>query len=225
LVVVARCEDRAWSKVVYRYALTTELACQAQSPVELRSLGPGIDKHRGVWPLLLHTSDGYDSAPTAFGHRGQQGLQQLHRGAQVDGDLLVEAFAGDGAEVLRQFDGGVQHQDIDRRPSGDGGGQMVTGVVTGKILAERSGLPAYGLDLPNDGGGITGFLGRARVMDGQARACTGKTQGDRATDFAAGAGHQGGAAGHAERGKGVGHGGTPRTRLDNQHSEAGDGKH
>jgi hypothetical protein len=49
-------------------------------------------------------------------------------------------------------------------------------------------------------------------MDGQARARAGETQRDRATDFPAGAGDQGGAAGQAEGGEGVGHAGTPRTR-------------
>ncbi len=90
---------------------------------------------------------------------------------------------------------------------------MVAGVVLGEILAERGGLPAQGLDLPDDGGGILGFLGGAGVVDGQARAGAGEAEGDGAADFAAGAGHQGRTAGQAEGGEGVGHGGTPGTRL------------
>ena len=47
-------------------------------------------------------------------------------------------------------------------------------------------------------------------MDGETRARAGKAQRNRATDFAAGAGHQGGAAGQSERVEGVvGHDGTP----------------
>ena len=70
-----------------------------------------------------------------------------------------------GYQVLQQFHGGVQHQDVNRRPSGDGGGQMLAGVDLGEILAERCGLPSHGLDFPDDGGGIAEFLGRAGVNE------------------------------------------------------------
>jgi hypothetical protein len=58
------------------------------------------------------------------------------------------------------------------------------------------------LDFLNDGGGITILLGRTGVMNGETRPGTGKPQGDRAADLASSAGHQGGAAVDAERGKG-----------------------
>jgi hypothetical protein len=78
---------------------------------------------------------------------------------------------------------------------------MSAGIVLGKILAERGSLATDGLNFPDDGSGIAEFLGRACMMNRQACARAGKTQGDRTTDFAAGAGHQGGAARDAERGK------------------------
>jgi hypothetical protein len=224
LVSIARSQDRARGEVVHRHALAAELACQTEGPIELRGLGPGIDKHRRVWPLLLHTADCHDPAPTAFGHRGHQRLQQFHRGAQVDGDLAVEVFAGNGTEVLRQFDGGVQHQDVDRRPRRDGGGQMSAGVVPGEILAERGSVSAHCLDFPDDVGGIAEFFVRAGVMNGQACPRAGKTQGDRAPDFAAGAGNQGGAASQAERGEGIEHVGTPSARSGGQHLAVSNGE-
>ena len=73
------------------------------------------------------------------------------------------------------------------------------------------------LDFPDDGIGIAEFLGRAGVINRQTRARTGKTQSDRAADFAASAGHQGGAASQAERSERIEHLGTPKTRLGSQH--------
>ncbi len=136
-------------------------------------------------------------------------MQQFHRGAQVDGDLAVEILAGDGAKILRQLDGGVPGQDVERRPGGDGGRQVGAGAVVDKILGEGGGLPAHGPDGLDDGGGITVFLWRVGVVDGQAAPRAGETQGDRTTDLATGAGDQGGAASQAERGEGIGHAGTP----------------
>jgi hypothetical protein len=48
------------------------------------------------------------------------GTRACHRGARVDRDLAIEMFARDRLEIFWQFDGGVQHQDIDLRPGGDG---------------------------------------------------------------------------------------------------------
>jgi hypothetical protein len=82
-----------------------------------------------------------------------------------------------------------------------------------EILSEGSGLAAHGLDLPDDGRGIAEFLGCVGVMNGEARAGTGKTDGDRAPDLATSARHQGSAASQAEWGKGIGHCRTPRVGL------------
>ena len=103
-----------------------------------------------------------------------QGLQQFHRGAEVDDDLAIEPFAGNRLEIFGQFDGGVQHQDIDRRPGGDGGSKMPTGVVPDEILAKGGGLSSHPLDFLDDGGGIAAFLGRVGVMDGETRPGSGK---------------------------------------------------
>ena len=122
---------------------------------------------------LLHAANSDDPAPAAFGHRGKKGLQQLHRGPQVDRDLAVEVRAGDGSEVLGQFDGGIQHQDVHGRPAGDGGGEACAGLVLPEILAEGGGLPARGLDFGHDGIGIDGLLRGAGVVD-RERMLTGE---------------------------------------------------
>jgi hypothetical protein len=80
---------------------------------------------------------------------------------------------------------------------------VVAGVIVGEILTEDRSFGAHGLHLLKDGGGIAGFLGRARVVDGHPGTGTGEAQGDGAADFTAGAGHQGCATCQAERDEGV----------------------
>lgn len=155
--------------------------------------------------LLLDAADGEYAAPAALGHRRDEGLEQFERGAEIDGDLAVEVLAGDGPEILRQFDRGVQHQDVDRRPGGDRGGEMAAGIVVGKILGEGLRLAAARVDFADHGGGVAGFLVGPGVVDGEARACAGEAERDDATNLAAGAGDKGGAAGKAECSKGIGH--------------------
>src|SRR5579863_258988 len=87
---------------------------------------------------------------------------------------------------------------------------MVTGVIPRKILAERGGVPAHGLNFSYNSAGIVEFFSCARMMNGQTRARARKSHGYRAADLATGAGDQGGAASQTERLERIGHDGTPR---------------
>ena len=94
-------------------------------------------------------------------------------------------------------------------PGSDGGRERQAGIVDGEILPECLRLSTRVADFRHHGGGIAGFLGGAGMMHRDARASPGQDQRDGAADFAAGAGHQGGAAVQAKRGEGVGHDACP----------------
>ncbi|GEP56181.1 hypothetical protein RSO01_33470 [Reyranella soli] len=198
LRAVARGQDGAGRQVVHRDALTAKLARQIPCPVELRCLGPGIDHHLRMWADLLHAADRHDATPAASTHGRNQGLQQFQRAAQVDRDLPVEPLARDGLVRLGQLDGGVQHQDIDRRPGRDRRGQTVPRIIQGKVLAERARRAAALLDLPHHVVGVGCFLGGAGMMDGQPGSGTGQGESDGAADFAAGPCYQSRSVGQAK---------------------------
>ncbi len=129
-------------------------------------------------PIVTHPT------PAALGHRRHQRLQQFQGRAQIDRDLTIEPLAVDRQKVFRQFDRGVQHQDIDAaQRRRDLGGEARAGVVGGEIGAECPRLSAHRGNVGHHRGGVAGFLLVADVMDRERRALRRQAERDRPPDL------------------------------------------
>ena len=135
-------EDGAWCQVIHGNPLAAELPGKISHPIPLCGLGAGIDHHLGMRAHLLDTSYRQDAPPTAFRHGRYKALQKFKRCAQIYRDLLIEMRAADILISFWQFDGSVEHKDINCRPGRDRCGQKAARIIAAKILPKGARNPA-----------------------------------------------------------------------------------
>lgn len=64
--------------------------------------------------MIRDAADGHERAVAGLPHRGEKGLRDMERGAEVDPDLHLEILGGGGLQRFEQKGAGVAHDDLRR---------------------------------------------------------------------------------------------------------------
>jgi hypothetical protein len=161
------------------------------------ALRAGVSRQRADRRPRSERRQEHDGAAAAE-HR-QQLLEEKIRGADVDGEEIIEVLDRDVLEPRRVGNPRVRHDDVE--PVADQAahlrGKPVGAVRGGEVGGDSIGAPAGRANLADD---RLGFIGVATVVDDDARAGGGKRERGRTAHSARPAGDESGLVGEAGHG-------------------------